>query len=160
MNPRIQVMLDSRQIEARPAEDDEVAGMWGKASRSLRSSRIAELDADAAFTLAYQAALQGCTAVLRAAGYRVIGEGHHHHTFAAVAALSLDYLSEAARDLNVIRQKRHGAVYDWDSRTGEKDLAALHSACERLFSEAHQWLTAQRPAITARLPDPSGPAEA
>jgi len=106
VNSRIQVMLDSRQLEAQPAEDTEVGGMWAKAVRTLRSSEVGGLDPDSAFTLAYQAVLQASTAVIRAAGYRVRGEAHHHHTFSAVAALQLGDLSEAARDLNVIRQKR------------------------------------------------------
>jgi hypothetical protein len=89
MNPRLQVMLDSRQIEAAAAGDDEVRGMWSKAVRSLHSSRVEGLDTDSTFTLAYQGALQAATAVVRAAGFRVRGDGHHHHTFAAVAALGL-----------------------------------------------------------------------
>jgi hypothetical protein len=151
VNARIQVMLESRQIEERPADDPEVEGMWAKAVRTLHSSRLPGLDADAAFTLAYQAALQASTAVLRAAGYRVRGEGHHHHTFAAVAALGLGALSDAARDLNVIRLGRHAAVYDWEARTGEKELERLRTACGILFSEAHRWLGAQRPQIAASL---------
>ncbi|HEU0013541.1 MAG TPA: hypothetical protein VFQ45_07640 [Longimicrobium sp.] len=134
MNARVQVMLDSRQIEALPADDDEVAGMWGKAFRSLRSSGLRGLDADAAFTLAYQAALQAATAVVRTAGYRVKGESHHHHTFAALAALDLGAVSEAGRDLNVIRQRRHGAIYDWQATTSERALrccARPLSPCSR-----------------------------
>lgn len=121
MNPRLQVMLDSRQIAAEPATDAEVQGMWAKAVRSFHSSGVAGLDADSAFTLAYQGALQAATAIVRAAGYRVLGEGHHHHTFAAVAAMSLGDLSEAARDLNIIRQQRHGAIYDWETATRDQD---------------------------------------
>jgi hypothetical protein len=155
VNPRIQVMLDSRQLEAQAADDSEVGGMWAKALRTLRSSEVAGLDADSAFTLAYQAALQASTSVVWAAGYRVRGEGHHHHTFAAVAALGLGELSGAARDLNVIRQKRHGAVYDWESRTGEADLAALRSAGNRLFSEAYRWLCTERPRLAASLSTPT-----
>jgi hypothetical protein len=147
MNPRIQVMLDSRQIDAVPADDAEVRGMWGKAARSLQSSAIAGLDTDSAFTLAYQGALQAATAIVRAAGYRVHGEGHHHHTFAAVAALGLGDLSEAARELNVIRQQRHGAVYDWETATRDHELAALRSAAARLFERGRQWLAAQRPQL-------------
>ena len=128
--------------------------MWQKAVQSLRSSELVGLDADAAFTLAYQAALQAATAVIRAAGYRAKGGDHHHHTFAATAALDLGELSEAARDLNVIRQKRHGAIYDWQARTQEKDLAALRSATDRLFSEAHRWLTIQRPGAASSLQSP------
>jgi hypothetical protein len=97
-------MLDSRQIEELAADDVELEGMWGKAVRSLRSSEVPGLDPDSAFALAYQAALQASTTIVRAAGYRVRGEGHHHHTFATVAALGLGGLSEAARDLNVTRQ--------------------------------------------------------
>lgn len=155
MNLRIQVMLDSRQLEAQVAADTEVGGMWAKAVRTLRSSEVAGLDADSAFTLAYQAAFQASTTVVRAAGYRVRGEGHHHHTFAAVAALGIGELSGAARDLNVIRQKRHGAVYDWETETGEADLVALRSAGSRLFAEAYRWLSAERPRLATSLPTPA-----
>lgn len=145
MNPRLQMMLDSRQIEAEPASDDEVQGMWGKAARSLHSSSAAGLDTDSAFTLAYQAALQAATALVRAAGYRVRGEGHHHHTFAAVAALDLGDLSEAARQLNIIRQQRHGAIYDWQTTTRDQDLALLRSATTRLLEHGRGWLSTRRP---------------
>ncbi len=145
MNPRLQVMLDSGQLEPMLAGDEEVGGMWAKAIRSLHSSGAAGLDADSAFTLAYQAALQGATAIVRAAGYRVRGEGHHHHTFAAVAALGLGDLTEAARELNVIRQQRHGAIYDWQSTTRDQDVTDLRSAVARLFDHGRWWLRAQRP---------------
>lgn len=148
MNPRIQVMLDSRQIEAAPARDEEVRGMWSKAARTLQSSAAAGLDPDATFTLVYQAALQACTALLRTAGYQVRGEGHHHQTFSAVAALNLREISEAARDLNIIRQQRHAAIYDWEAMTRDRDLAALRSAVARLFEHGRPWLGAQRPHIT------------
>ena len=147
MNPRLQVMLDSRQIEALPAGDEEVQGMWAKAVRSLRSSGVAGLDPDSAFTLAYQGTLQASTAIIRSAGYRVRGEGHHHHTFAAAAALGLGQLSEAARDLNVIRQRRHDAIYDWETVTRDRDLAALRSAAERLCEHGRRWIQTERPDV-------------
>ena len=152
MNARIQVMLESRQIEEVAAKDDEVRGMWAKAMRSLQSSTVPGLDADAVFTLAYQAALQAATAVVRAAGYRAKGDGHHHHTFAAVAALGLGELSEAARDLNAIRLRRHGAIYDWETTTREDDLAILRSATMRLVSAGREWLVAQRSQLAESLP--------
>ncbi|HLM68675.1 MAG TPA: hypothetical protein VK358_14145 [Longimicrobium sp.] len=154
MNPRLQVMLDSRQIETVPAEDEEVLGMWAKAARSLHSSGVAGLDPDSVFTLAYQGALQAATAVVRAAGYRVRGDGHHHHTFAAAAALDLGELSVAARDLNVIRQRRHEAIYDWEAVTRDRDLATLRSAAARLFADGRRWIQAQRPHLG--LPGASG----
>lgn len=127
--------------------------MWAKAVRSFRSSSLPELDRDAAFTLAYQAALQLATALIRAAGYRTRGEAHHHHTFAAVAALGLGEMSDAARDLNVIRQRRHSAIYDWESATSEQDLAAIRASTLRLFAAGRAWLAGARPALTPGLSD-------
>ncbi|HWK89185.1 MAG TPA: hypothetical protein VNP72_04295, partial [Longimicrobium sp.] len=111
-------------------------------------------DADAAFTLAYQAALQAATAVVRAAGYRVKGEGHHHYTFAALAALGLDAVSAASRDLNVIRQRRHAAIYDWQAKTSEQDLAFLRAATARLFAAGRGWLILQRLSLASLPPLP------
>jgi hypothetical protein len=79
MNARIRVMLDSRDIEELPAPDEEVIGMWGKATRTARSATVPglEVDPDAQFTLFYQAALQAATCVVRLAGYRVRGDSNH-----------------------------------------------------------------------------------
>lgn len=74
MNPRLQVVLDSRPIEAHPGGRRGGAGNGGQAVRSLRSSRVAGLDPDSAFTLAYQGTLHASTAIIRSAGYRVRGE--------------------------------------------------------------------------------------
>lgn len=151
MNPRLQVMLDSRQIEEAPSADAELIGMWDKALRTFRSSRLDGLDPESGFTLAYQAALQAATTVVRAAGFRVRGEGHHHHTFAAAAAVGDREVADAARELNVIRQQRHGAVYDWEARVGERELAHLDGAAAGLFHAAHPWLAAVRPGIAGRI---------
>lgn len=124
MNARIGILLDSRDIEELAAEDAEVLGMWGKAARSYRSAGVPGLDGDpdARFTLYYQSALQGATAIVRAAGYRVRGDHNHQITFATVAALGAGRLSDAARDLNVIRQGRHAAIYDWEATIGPTRL--------------------------------------
>lgn len=154
MNPRIQIMLDSRQLEESAAVPGEVEGMWRKAVRTLGSSAVAGLDPDARFTLAYQAALQAATAVIRAAGFRVRGDAHHHHTFAAVAALGLGGLSDAARELNVIRQNRHGAIYDWETQLGEVHVDEVRTAARRLFAQAEPWLRVHHPAIDPVPADP------
>lgn len=159
MNARIRILLDSRDIEELAAEDAEILGMWGKAIRTYRSAGVPGLedDLDARFTLLYQSALQGATAVVRAAGYRVRGDHNHQITFATVAALGASDLSEAARDLNVVRQGRHAAVYDWEAMTTREQLADLQSATAALLREAFAWLSIQRPSLAAALAAP--PAE-
>lgn len=158
MNPRIRIMLDSREIEELAAADAEILGMWTKATRTARTALVKGLDddPDARFTLLYQAALQAATAVVRAAGYRVRGEHNHQITFAAVAALGSGDFSEAARDLNVVRQGRHTAVYDWQATTEEAQLVELRTATELLLQEAYSWLGGQRPSLTGKLVDPPG----
>jgi len=151
VNPRIQIMLDSREIEQLPASDEEVVGMWRKATTTFRSSAVPGLDDDSRFTLTYQAALQGATAVVRAAGYRVKGDDNHHIAYATVAALGLGGLSDAARDLNVIRQTRHKAVYDWEGTVHPKQLGTLRDATVRLLREADLWLRTQRESLAATL---------
>jgi hypothetical protein len=135
-------MLDSREIEEFAAADEEIAGMWGKATKTLRSAAAKDLDddLDSRFTLLYQSALQASTAVVRAAGYRVRGDDNHRVTFAAVAALGLGDLSEAARELNIIRQNRHAAVYDWESTMGPGEVKKLLDATVRLLQGADAWL--------------------
>jgi hypothetical protein len=156
LNTRIRILLDSRDIEELPAEDAEVLGLWAKATRTYRSAGLTGLDddPDARFTLLYQAALQGATAIVRAAGYRVRGDHNHQITFATVAALASGELSEAARDLNVIRQGRHAAVYDWETTIEGRKLAELQNATTILVREAFIWLGMTRPSLAAALAAP------
>lgn len=86
-------------------------------------------------------------AVLRAAGFRVRGDAHHHHTFAGVAALDLGALSDAARDLNLIRRNRHDAIYDWETQLEARHVEEIHSAARRLFAHAEPWLRGDHPEI-------------
>lgn len=148
-------MVESRHIEERAPAEGEVAGMWTKAVDSLESSAAAGLKPEARFTLAYQAALQASTAVVRAAGYQTRGEGHHHHTFAAVVALSIPGLEEAARKLNGIRQKRHGAIYDWESRLDDEDAEEIRIATRRLLEHAEAWLRKRYPHIESLTSGPT-----
>ena len=161
LNPRIQILLDSRDIEELAAADAEVLGMWGKATRTYRSAGVPGLedDPDARFTLLYQAALQGATAVVRAAGYRVRGDHNHRITFATVAALASGDLAEAARDLNVIRQGRHAAIYDWEATTDPAQVRGLQRAATVLLREAFSWLGTRRPSLTSVLTSPTVPPE-
>lgn len=152
MTPRLQILVDSRRIEAMPATDGEVASAWEKALRTLRSSRLEELDVEPAFTLAYQSALQGSAAVLRAAGYRAIGRDHHHSIFAGVAAMDVGELSRAARAADEMRADRHEAVYGSHVVIDPAQLADMHDVGTRLFAAAHAWLVVARPSLDLAPP--------
>jgi hypothetical protein len=152
VNPRIEIMLASRQIEEGAAVEGEVEGLWRKAVQTRASAAVAGLDPSARFTLTYQAALQAAAAVIRAAGFRTRGEGHHHHTFATVAALELGEASDAARELNVIRRRRHDAIYDWETQLDEQHVVEIRTVADRLLTHAEPWLRTGHPAIEPLSP--------
>lgn len=156
MNARLRMMVESRELEEAAAEDVEVLGTWRRAVQSLRDATIPGLSAESAYTLAYQAGLQGATAVLRAAGYRVreTPRGHHRLTFLGLAALQLPGLSEMGRRLNETRLGRHEAVYGWEESVGPERLRELLSVVEPLLSTAFEHLRSTRPEIAEDLPAP------
>ncbi|HYH80438.1 MAG TPA: hypothetical protein VEX86_11600 [Longimicrobium sp.] len=152
MTARLEILVESRRIEALPAADEEVASAWEKALRTLRSSRLEGLDVEPAFTLAYQSALQCCAAVLRAAGYRAIGRDHHHSIFAGVAALEAGELSRIARAADDMRVERHEAVYGSTVAIDHAQLEEMYDVAARMFAAAHAWLRAARPALDVAPP--------
>lgn len=77
---RIERLIEGRGLEAVDAADEEVAAIWAAALREWSDSAVPGLSVAGAFTHAYQAALRGATALVRASGYRVRGAvgGNHH----------------------------------------------------------------------------------
>lgn len=153
MNARLRMMVESRELEETAADEEEILGLWSKAVRSYRDSRIPQLGAGSAFTLAYQAGLQAATATVRAAGYRVreSPKGHHRLTFMALSALEIPHLSASGRRMNELRQARHEAVYDWESSATEEQLEELRAVLPHVMSAVHDHLRAGHPRIAARL---------
>ena len=98
MNPRLQAMIDSRELEQAEAPGAEVAARWKRAVQSYVDSRQ-DLSPESVVTLGYQAGLQAATTVVRAAGYRVRAShsGHHRTTFEALRALDVPGLSSLGR---------------------------------------------------------------
>lgn len=113
MNARLQIMVESRELEVAAAPDREVNGRWRKAVVTYQDA-AKNLSSDSKLTLYYQAGLQAATALIRASGFRVLGTDHHRHTFEALRALDLADLSAIAREMNAFRRSRHQAIYDWD----------------------------------------------
>ncbi|HEU4562442.1 MAG TPA: hypothetical protein VFS20_31720 [Longimicrobium sp.] len=135
--------------------DDEIAVFWEKAVRALRSSRAQDVDVDSAFSVAYNASLQGATAVLLGAGYRAVGRDHHHSIFAGVAALEAGELSRAARDADDMRQDRHNTYYG-AVMIELAQLAEMQDVAGRLLAAGHAWLADARPGLNLTDPTPLG----
>ena len=143
--PKIQRLLDSRQLEAIDVPDADVAAMWQKAVASARDAQREGLAPDNQYVLGYQALLQMATAILAAAGYRTRGaQGHHANTFYALAALGIDRLGDIDVRTERIRQMRKLSAYEPGSPTSEQ-IRRLRELIEASLPAARQWLTATRP---------------
>jgi hypothetical protein len=159
MNARLQIMVDSREIEEADAPDREVVARWRKAAGTYGDAGK-DLGQDSRLTLYYQAALQAATALIRACGFRVLGTDHHRHTFEALRALDLGELSAVARELNTFRRSRHQAIYDWDENApGDAadegaSLEALVRSTGRLLHLGRAWPIISRPAVAGELEQP------
>jgi hypothetical protein len=160
MNARLQIMVDSREIEAAEAPDREVAARWRKAVGTYQDAGK-DLGQDSRLTLYDQAGLQAATALVRAAGFRVLGTDHHRHTFEAIRALEAGELSRIAREMNAFRRSRHQAIYDWDdtppgdSPDASAELEELGSKVGRMLELGYAWLVANRPGIADEVDPPS-----
>lgn len=160
MNPRVEMMVQSRELEADAASDREVVARWRDAIQTYADSRQG-LSPKSALTLCYQAGLQGATVILRASGYRVRASatGHHRLVFEALRALGIDGLSPLGREMNDLRRRRHHAVYEWDDDDGESaagmDPELLEDVVGRMLRLGHTWLRDQRPAVAAELDPPA-----
>jgi hypothetical protein len=158
MNPRLRMMVASREIEEAEAPDREVAVRWRKAVHTYEDARK-DLGADSRLTLCYQAGLQAATALIRASGFRVMGSDHHRHTFEALRALDIGELATIAREMNAFRRSRHQAIYDWDDAppdgpeedTAARELDELGRNVSRLLEIGLAWLVANRPGAAKDL---------
>lgn len=157
-SPRLRRLLDGHEIEALAAPDDEVAGFWRKALRAYRDSRLPGLSPASGFNLAYEAALDTATALVREAGFRVkTSRAHHWATFYALQGLDDTTLARLAQDLDAARTERHENVYeaDEDDVLAARRRDALHEVLAELLPAAHARLLAQRPSLKGRIQEPA-----
>lgn len=155
---RIRRLLEDRDLEERPAPDDEVAGYWRKALRAYGDSCVPGLSPQGAFSAAYEAALDAATALVREAGYRVTSRTRHHWAaFYAVQGLGDEELGRLAVDLDGARGDRHQNVYEPedDEASGTLRRDELHRLLRLFIPAAYTVLLDRRPGLRGQLQDPA-----
>jgi hypothetical protein len=151
---RIQRLLDDRTLEAVEPDSEKIATLWAKAVASNSDSRKG-LSADNAITLAYQAGLQACTALLEARGYRTKGAsgGHHQRTFYAAAARGYEKLSDVDIASERVRKQRTKSFYG-AAQQDETDAERLHAWLDALLPAVYEALGKAAPAVHRDLTQP------
>lgn len=107
----LQEWLSKGRIRAQHASAKEICGLIRVANRDIADARIELISPDRRFATAYGAALQLATAVVRAAGYRTSGAGHHWITFQLLLELMGREEQERVDYFDNCRRKRNVADY-------------------------------------------------
>ncbi|MGH7631940.1 MAG: hypothetical protein ACREOF_21610 [Gemmatimonadales bacterium] len=111
--PRLRRLLESKRLREQEFTRSDVINLWRRAVESARDAELPGLSLDGSLSSAYDAALNGCQALLAARHLRAAGgQGHHEATFAAVEALGLDGLTDLVPNSEEIRSVRRSSVYD------------------------------------------------
>ncbi len=152
--PRIQRLIESRDMEAIEPDPERVAGLWWKALASNEDSRKG-LSPDNAISLAYQAGFQACTALLEAHGHRLRGSnpGHHYRVFYATSGLGYPELSDVHTTSEKVKAERTKSFYSGDPQ-GAAQVDALHHWLDCLLPAVHDALTRAAPDLAATLRKP------
>lgn len=152
--PKIQRLIDAREMEAVEPDPERIASLWEKALASNADSRMG-LSADNAVTLAYQAGLQACSALREAHGYRTKGatSGHHFRTFYAVSALGYPALENVGVRSESMRASRVRSTYGAGSLGGD-DVRRIHEWLNELLPAVHVALVDTASSICPELPPP------
>lgn len=113
-------------IFKQPLHKDEIAKLLKIADRDIKEASLACHDIDWQFAIAYNAALQLATAVLRASGYRASTKvGHHWATFIVLPDLLGDDFREVADYFNDCRTKRNTIEYSDSGTITQKEAEKL-----------------------------------
>ena len=121
------------------ASAQETSDLLDAAVRDLADAKK-DLSPAWCFTIAYNAALRLCAAVLQNAGYRASRDQKHYRTIAALPLVIGVEAQEIARFLDTCRAKRHEVTYEALSGVTEAEAAELVETVGELETLVRDWL--------------------
>lgn len=134
-------------IEEQPVTAEEIAHLAELLERDLAACATAGLSPDWRFAIAYSAALQAATIVVRASGHRALSGAHHYATFAAFGAIVGEEYTDRIMYLQACRNKRNRAEYEQADRIGEAEVTALIEEARELRDWVAAWLSYHHPEL-------------
>ena len=139
--------LGEGKLRTHATTQREIQDLFNVVDRDLEDSRIAALSADRRFMTTYNSVLQLATIVLRAAGYRGSGVGHHWVTFQALPHLLGPEHQSLADYFNGCRSKRNTADYDAAGEISDGEVVELYQEALLFRTVVLRWLDMQHPAL-------------
>lgn len=104
---------------------EEIEALLKIVERDLHDSKASEVSYDWQFGIAYNAALKLATILVRCAGYRVKGQGHHMNTIALIPEFLGKDKKEFSDYLDTCRRKRNIVEYECAGGATKEDVLEL-----------------------------------
>lgn len=153
MNATIQNHLESRRLEARPADDREVLGFWEKALIAYQDAGNASPSLDNRLIRAYDSARIAALSMVRSAGYRTRGgDSHHYVTFDVARSIVSDPdLRWALAQMDGLRKVRHAVEYEAEDTVDEVTVAGAIRYAEMVIRLGAAYLHTERPSLGVQI---------
>ncbi len=140
-------LLAERHVETHVTSKQELDDLRSAVARNLRDAAIAQLSADNRFGLAYEAALLLGKMVVACAGYRVMGQGAHRSTFAALKLALGPGVNKTATYLERCRRKRNELSYDMAGVVTDGEATEMLAQATALQITVEQWIAVNHPQL-------------
>jgi len=114
----------------------------------LRDAGISEVSDDRKFATAYNAALQVGKMAIACAGYRVVGEGAHRTTFAAISLAVGRSVSSHGAYFEVCRRKRNRVEYDSSGTISPREAEEVVFKARELRDVVEVWIDTNHPSLS------------
>jgi hypothetical protein len=126
---------------------DQVAAQFALVDRDLEDT-TRDLSADWQFNIAYNAALQLCSILLNAEGWRPERNLAHYRTLQSLALILGADWQDDADYMETCRSKRNRTEYDAVGQVTRAQAKELADFAKRLRKEAISWLKEKHPELS------------
>lgn len=134
-------------LKAHTPTPAQVAAIFSVVDRDLEDSKQT-LSADGRFNIAYNAALQLCSIVLLAEGWKPDKLNAHHRTISALPLILGKERQDDADYLDTCRSKRNGLEYDAAGRVSTDEARELRNFAVELREAVIAWLDEKHPKLS------------
>jgi uncharacterized protein (UPF0332 family) len=130
----------SRRVQEHETSPQELDDLRAIVDRDLRDAALPGLSADRRFATAYNAVLTIAKMVVAAAGYRVVGQGHHRTAFEALEQAMGHKISDWIDYFDAARRKRNIVDYDLSAVASEEEAQELIQKAKEFRAIAENWI--------------------
>ncbi len=138
---------DNSWLRAHRTDREEIRNLLAVADRSLGDAGE-DISPDGSFMMAYNAALNLCTILLYAEGYRPATSSlRHYRTLAAMPLILGEGRNKDAEYLDACRMKRNKVEYDYAGVASRSEVRELVDFTGTLREEVIHWLKTNQPEL-------------